>query len=252
MSQRVLFAFGNRSNDYHHGDMGNLRIKALCDAGTRETEGARTWPTKDDVPTRLEECAACIKALAAEPKGEALHDGVAEPLGDCRTCGLPAARFPDGVMHEKPDGTFTVKGRGGCKAPAIQAKKPLPRVEEPKQVAEAQPESAPAEPPRPSPPVEVVYAPHSVPAGMEAVPGTEGRMIRPIVQATPSPALVAVLDANNGVEPTKVGWNAATIRHGASLLIDEASRGDWEEAVRTAEVLLFVAQRAKDRQATKK
>lgn len=240
----LFFAFGGRSHEYHHGDAKAGQLLALCGQGERPAKGAPTWATRDDVPARLEECAACVKEAAVAK----MPDGVAEPLGDCRTCGLGVARFPEGPLHQRLDGTFTVKGRGGCKAPVVQgSRKPLPRLEpEPPVLSQADVEgvaqrtiAAAKEPMVRLVPPKVERCPHGV----------------PIDTPEPCPPCDVAAGIHAGPPAAAVGspdWYADTVRAGCAMLRGDVDAGDWREAARTAEALLFLAQRAAERQASKK
>jgi hypothetical protein len=261
MTQAILFAYGGRSHEYHHGIDDGVNVTARCGQGARPLKGAPTWATKDDVPTRLEECPACAKA--ATTADHPVDGDTAEPAGTCRTCSLNIARFPDGLRHEQADGTFTVKGRGGCKGPAVfpGERKPLPRLEpDPPagKLSDALALRHEVEGPgfRLLPPVPLSQQPSTAKAEVEAYQRGVRERDREVAQANDGvaqpfqqpwqPVVVHVAPVG---EPD---WYIAMVDKGCDMLRQELRSGDGDEAVRTAEVLLFIAQRARDKQASKK
>lgn len=252
----LFFAFGGRSHEYHHGDAKAGQLLAICGEGERPAKGAPTWATRDDVPARLEECQACAKQAAVAR----LPDGVAEPLGDCRTCGLGVARFPEGPLHQRLDGTFTVKGRGGCKAPIVKGSRVPPPVRSLADLAAITKEDPPAPPILGQADVDgIAQRQH------EAAREPMVRLVPPKVErcphgvaidtTEPCPPCDVAAGIHAGPPAAAVGspdWYAGTVRAGCDMLRRDVDAGDWREAARTAEALLFLAQRAADRQASKK
>lgn len=265
-----FFAFSGRSLEYHHGRLAGSTVAAVCGEGNRIAKGTPRWTNRDDIPTRMEECQACARRTGDPPPASespttaSERDGTTDELGACVICGLEVHGFPDGErQHYNLDGSFTLKGRGGCKRPKPKPRWPSPSdvafrverraaevpdkpaasraaVQEP--AARAPPSQGHAPPPEPAAPPAVEKCPHGVPIESdEPCPSCDEA-----AGVTPRPA--SVLPPEPPCPPVgSLDWMKWTAKHGLRLMEQEIDRCDWHEAAKTAEVVLFVVQRARER-----